>query len=193
MKYFSKYVTYFCYLMVVFLFLFVIAFGNKKMTATVSNINSTKSVPATSIYNIYASSPLKKQFVVYPTFNEAIANASNGNSSFVGKLTGYGPDCKGCSGRLACKGQNARGGNIYYNDDTYGKIRIVAADKSIPCGSIIKLNNINIYSEPVVAIVLDRGKKIKGNHLDLLFETEKNMSGFATQSNIQFDIMRWGY
>lgn len=69
----------------------------------------------------------------------------------------------------------------------------MAADKSIPCGSIIKLNNINIYSEPVVAIVLDRGKKIKGNHLDLLFETEKNMSGFATQSNIQFDIMRWGY
>lgn len=90
MKYFSKYVTYFCYLMVVFLFLFVIAFGNKKMTATVSNINSTKSVPATSIYNIYTSSPLKKQFVVYPTFNEAIANASNGNSSFIGKLTGYG-------------------------------------------------------------------------------------------------------
>lgn len=196
MKYLHKYGLYFCFLIVVFLFLFIVASGNQKLTATVSNVNNIKSVPATSIYNAYNSviNLKKKETTLYPTFQEAIRHVSSGNVSFVGKLTGYGPDCKGCSGKTACKpNQDVRGGNIYYSDSTYGKIRIVAADKNIPCGSIIKINNIKIYSEPIMVVVLDRGKAIKENHLDLLFSTEKNMGGFSTQSDIQFDIIRWGF
>ena len=193
MKHLFPYFKYCCYLMVVFLFLFIIATGNRRNSTMVSNINNIKSIPVANISKVYGTTNVKTD-KVYRTFNEAVANASKGEAAFMGKLTGYGPDCKGCGGRTACRpGQNVKNGNIYYNDKKYGKIRILAADRSIPCGSIIRVNNINIYSEPVMAIVLDRGKAIKGSHLDLLFETQKNMGGFRTQNNIKFDIVRWGF
>lgn len=37
----------------------------------------------------------------------------------IGSLSGYGPDCVGCSGFLA-SGLDVRSGNIYYSDSTYG-------------------------------------------------------------------------
>lgn len=196
MKYLSKYGTYLCYVIVSFLFLFVIASGNERKTVNINNVNYIKSIPVNNLSMVYKSitEEKKEEVKVYSTFNEAISNAPNEKVSFYGKLTGYGPDCKGCGGKTACRpSQNVKNGNIYYNDSDYGKIRILAADKNIPCGSIIKLSNINIYSEPIIAVVLDRGGAIKGNHLDLLFETEKDMGGFSTQSNIKFDIIRWGF
>jgi len=190
------YFRYFGFLMIFFLFLFIIASGNKKNLVSVNNINNIKSVPVTNLSLSYLSlqKEKKNEIIVYDTFNEAIDNGMTGTAAFYGKLTGYGPDCKGCGGTTACRpAQNVKNGNIYYNDQQYGKIRILAADKSIPCGTIIRVNNINIYSEPILAVVLDRGGAIKGNHLDLLFESEKNMGGFSTQSNIKFDIVRWGF
>ncbi|MBE6157722.1 MAG: hypothetical protein E7160_02895 [Firmicutes bacterium] len=195
MDYLYRYGQYFCSLLVVFLFLFIIASGNKKEIATISNINNIKSVPVTNLSLSYRK--IEKEVVktpkVYSTFNEAINNVGNGEVSFYGKLTAYGPDCKGCGGTTACRGQNVRNGNIYYNDKKYGKLRILAADRSVPCGTVIRVNNINSYSGPIMAVVLDRGGAIRGNHLDLLFESQKNLGGFGTQSNIKFDIVRWGY
>lgn len=195
MEYLSRYFKYFSCLMIVFVFLFVIASGNKKNIATISNINNIKSVPVTNLSVSYrkVETEVVNTPKVYSTFNEAISNVGSGEVSFYGKLTGYGPDCKGCGGRTACNGQNVKNGNIYYNDKKYGKIRILAADRSVPCGSVVRVNNIGGYSGPVMAIVLDRGGAIRGNHLDLLFETQKNMGNFRTQSNIKFDIVRWGY
>ena len=61
---------------------------------------------------------------------------------FVGKMTGYGADCIGCSGvgALSCRAADGSRHTLiengeYYNDATYGTVRIVAAalDK-FPCG-----------------------------------------------------------
>ena len=112
--------------------------------------------------------------------------------TFTGSLTGYGPDCYGCSGRVG-GGQDVRNGNIYYNDVKYGKLRIVAADAKFPYGTIMRIRDARISNEPIMAIVLDRGGAVKGNKLDLLFESSSSVPGIATQSNITVDVIRLGY
>ncbi len=181
-----------------FVLLMIVASGNKKMSITTYNANNTKSIQAVRMADQYHSLlESKKPLVplIYDTLEEAIAVFQTGQeASFVGKITGYGPDCKGCGGNSACRPrQNFQNGNIYFNDASYGKIRVVAADRSLPCGSVVRIHNISIYNEPIIAIVMDRGGGVKGKHLDLLFETEKNMQGMHTQSNIQYDILRMGF
>ena len=75
-----------------------------------------------------------------PTINVADAKYSDILETRVGKLTAYGPDCPGCSGRVGW-GQNVTGGNIYYNDSTYGQLRIVAGDRKYPYGTIVRIKN----------------------------------------------------
>ena len=112
--------------------------------------------------------------------------------TFIGSITGYGPDCKGCSGEVAA-GQNVKDGNIYYNDSKYGKLRIIAADKKYPYGSVFRISNSKVLSEPTLAIVMDRGSAIKDNKIDLLFESEKSVPKATTQKNIIIDIIRLGW
>lgn len=193
-----RYSLYLFAIIFLFGFLFFVATGNERMSITTYNVNNTKSIQAVRLADQYSNLLSEKAPalpIVYENFQDAVAVAASGmESSFIGKLTGYGPDCKGCSGNSACPPrQNFKNGNIYYQDDTYGKVRIVAADRALPCGSIVRLNNISIYKEPVIAIVMDRGGAVKGKHLDLLFETQKNMQGMHTQNNIQFDILRMGF
>ncbi|MDD2469646.1 MAG: 3D domain-containing protein [Bacilli bacterium] len=112
--------------------------------------------------------------------------------TFVGQLTGYGPDCVGCSG-ITASGYNVKTGNIYYYDKLYGKIRIVAADRKIPIGSIVRITASKIYAEPITAIVLDRGGAIKGNKMDLLFENEAATRFVGRQRNVKYEILRQGW
>ncbi len=195
---FRRYSYLFFSVVFFFAILFVIATGNHRMSVVTYNVNKLKSIQAIRMQNQYSlflsSKVVATTPVIYDSFSDAIATAQSGQeASFNGKLTGYGPDCKGCGGAGACSPrQDFRNGNIYFNDATYGKIRIVAADRSLPCGSIVRIHNIKIYSEPILAIVMDRGGAIKGKHLDLLFETEKNLQGFSTQM-VQFDIVRLGF
>lgn len=114
--------------------------------------------------------------------------------SFGGQITGYGPDCVGCSGKVGCSPyQNVKNGNIYFEDEKYGKIRIVAADKRISCGSIVVISNYIFEEEPIIAIVLDRGGAITGNKMDLLYNAESETVVVGRQYNIQFDILRQGW
>lgn len=194
----TRYCSYLFSISFCFLLLIVIASGNQKMSITTYNVNNKKSIQAVRMadqYNALLEAKKPALPLVYQTFDEAVSVSKTGQSaSFIGKLTGYGPDCKGCGGSSACPPrQNFKNGNIYFNDATYGKIRIVAADRSLPCGSIVRIHNISIYNDPIIAIVMDRGGAIRGNHLDLLFETEKNMQGMYTHHNIQFDILRIGF
>ena len=162
-----------------------------------SNINSVKSLQAVHIVNKYNSikeMEKAKEPVLYDNFYDAISVASSSPVAFMGKLTAYGPDCPGCSGNSACPPrQNFKNGNIYFEDQVYGTVRVVAADRSIPCGSIVRISGINIYSEPVLAIVMDRGGSVTGNHMDLLFTSQSNLEGFATSNNIKFEIIRYGW
>ena len=114
-----------------------------------------------------------------------------------GALAGYGPDCYGCTSFRTATGKYIGDGNIYYEDKEYGKVRIVAGDKSYPFGTIVKINNaFSGKDSTIYAIVLDRGGGVgKGKKFlfDLLFETEKAASLAGSKQNVDFEILRLGY
>ena len=113
--------------------------------------------------------------------------------TFVGELTGYAGDCPLCSGYLACPPRtNVLKKGIYYNDSTYGKVRIVASSKHYPCGTILKFNVKKLSDEPVIAIVLDRG--VSGNVIDLLMNSESEARKTVGRvKNLEFEVLREGW
>lgn len=145
-----------------------------------------------------APPPVKQEVVVQGSYqpNLAVASTIEPIAIYYGKMTGYGPDCYGCSG-ITASGKNVLNGNIYYQDKTFGNIRIVAGDRSIPFGSIIRISGTTISTEPVLAIVLDRGGMIgfqegKHSYFDLLYETERAATVVGMQ-NATFELLRSGY
>jgi len=124
---------------------------------------------------------------------------------YVGTITGYGPDCNTCDGRgyVACptnlgKYISLTTDGIYYLDENFGNIRILAADqREFPCGTIIEINNNNL-SEPIIGIVLDTGYAMRNAYdqgyisIDLAFETEIGLT-FETNKNTNFSVKRWGW
>ena len=112
--------------------------------------------------------------------------------TFTGSLTGYAHDCPLCGGTLACApSYNVRDRRDYYPDKEYGIVKIVASSKNLPCGSIIRFNKPSISSEPVFAIVLDRG--VPGNNLDLLVSTEEYAIKYIGRSTVTYDVLRRGW
>lgn len=113
--------------------------------------------------------------------------------SFVADMTSYGVDCYGCTSNLTASGYYIGNGNIYYNDSFYGKVRILAGDKSYPFGTIVRMY---IDNSEIIGIVLDRGSNIgfdKKYAFDLLFNTNKEAQKFGSKTNIKFEILRRGY
>lgn len=125
--------------------------------------------------------PSKNYLEEEPTYNAI--------KTYTGSLTGYGPDCYGCSGHTA-SGYNVKNTSTY-TDSQFGEVRIVAADRSIPFYSIVRINIPG--DEPFNAIVLDTGGNVgfgKGTLFDLLFPTEKVAMG--KKDNVKFEIIRNG-
>ena len=112
----------------------------------------------------------------------------------VGKMSGYGTNCKGCGGYLA-SGKYVGDGNIYYNDSKYGRVRIVAGDRTYKFGTIIRIKNSRAGNN-IIAIVLDRGGSIgigKKFMFDLLYKTESDALKDEVSYNTTFEILRYGY
>ena len=110
-------------------------------------------------------------------------------STFTGTMSGYGSDI----GDLTASEYNISE-TIYYEDSTYGSLRILASDKCIPFGTVIEVSNSKIGS--FKAIVLDRGGNIGFDRLydfDLLFETSKEAINYGSSLNATFKILRVGY
>lgn len=118
---------------------------------------------------------------------------------FTGKLTTYGGDCAGGNGTSSSgislspttgvKGSNSA--KLSYNGGSY---YCLAADPSIPFGTIIKITNHNLGIESTAyGIVVDRGGAIKKNHIDIFNGTEagKYFRG-GSSSNTQFEIVSVG-
>ena len=127
--------------------------------------------------------------VVQETYEEVEATVAIENEILIGKMTGYGPDCYGCSGYLA-NGMYVGDGTIYYNDSEYGNVRIVAGDKKYKFGTIVKIN------DSMLAIVLDRGGAIgvgKGALFDLLYQSEAIANENGVLTNAKFEILRNGF
>ena len=136
----------------------------------------------------------------YQTFeNEQLASYQESIytpiSSFNAELTGYGADCEGCSGILACAPiTNVFEKGIYFEDATYGTVRVVAASREYPCGTIMRFKNKKLDDEPIIAIVMDRGGVIVDNRLDLLTESEAYSEKYVGRIyDLKVDVLRRGW
>ena len=110
----------------------------------------------------------------------------------IGNLTGYGPDCYGCSGRTS-SGHNLYD-SIYYEDSEFGTVRILAADPSFPMYSIIRVSNVPSMDD-FIGIVLDRGGNVgygRGTLFDLAFESESSPNLVPLTRNVKFELLRSG-
>lgn len=146
--------------------------------------------------NIFKNIPKLKQEKVKVKKNTKTKNKKTTKvlATYKGNVTAYGPDCVGCIG-ITASGYNVTGGNIYYNDKKYGKVRILAADKSLPFGTIIRIKDLSVFKEPILAIVLDRGSAIgfnKNVYFDLLYKSEKETNSFGKRK-ATFEVLRRGY
>lgn len=169
-------------LTIVMIFIFVGANIDSHNSTYISKINVLSPDTLNKVQNY-------KEIKVVKSFKEVSQYKDTHNVFVEAFMTNYGPDCAGCGGNLACTGKSVKNGRIYYQDPTYGRIRIIAADKSIPCGTIFNIyDNGNEYK----AISLDRGGAIKGNKFDLLnnSEVEANKNGVK---NLRVSLVRWGY
>ena len=113
--------------------------------------------------------------------------------TFKGELTGYVGDCPLCTGYLACPPRtNVLKKGIYYNDKTYGTVRIVASSRRYPCGTILRFKVGKLSDEPIIAIVLDRG--VGGDVLDLLTESEEYaIKHVGRVKNLKVEVLREGW
>lgn len=184
--------------LLVFLFIllcmFVVSTGNKNTTVLANNRNNVKSVQAVHIVNKYNSLIEHAKPIEVNSLRQAVKIAQKKAVAFSGSMTAYGPDCQGCSGRTSCPPrQNLTNGNVYFKDQDYGLVRILATDTAIPCGTIVKISNISITKTYIYGVVLDRGSAINGNKMDIMYESEKQAMSFGRQYNVKYEIVRWGW
>ncbi len=138
--------------------------------------------------------------------NEVVQVGTGREGEYSGRLTGYGPDCPGCSkvGNVACRTKSGTNHSLindglYYRDDLYGDVRILAADNgAFPCGTIVKVNNGSL--KEFYGIVLDSGSTMRNAWsegvvwMDLAFSSQAEArTGGATSSNTKFSVQRWGW
>lgn len=126
---------------------------------------------------------------------------------YTGRMTGYGPDCEGCSvvGNVACRTRERTSHSliydgITYNDTEYGELRILAATLNVfPCGTIVYVDNGVL--EPFYGIVLDTGSTMRNAYkkdgtiwMDLAFVSQEvALTGGATSKNTKYSVQRWGW
>ncbi|MDD5865223.1 MAG: hypothetical protein PUD07_01870 [bacterium] len=144
---------------------------------------------------IYNNNPNKKvdEVAMALKINEFDYESLYGaKDTLVGDLTGYAYNCPLCSGKLACLGNyNITNGTTTFNDETYGNVMIVASSTNLACGTIVRFSVDKLSSEPILAIVLDRG--VRGNNLDLLSISEEYAINNIGRVEITYDVLRKGW
>lgn len=125
----------------------------------------------------------KQETVQQPT-NNVLA-------TYTGTMSYYAANCSGCSGYTSA-GVNVNDGRLYYYDNEYQNVRIVAAGREIKLWSIVRIKNSSL-GDSVLAIVLDRGGDIgEGRRfiIDMLTNNEENQGGI--NKNITVEVIRNG-
>lgn len=202
MKYIIYAINIFLLLMIpVYLFIFPMLNKTSDTSLVVKKLNSNEIVSINNI--LYRKSDVventnEKEIILNNNDTLAInickANVTDVLETVLGKMSAYGPDCAGCGGKVGA-GQVVTNGNIYYYDNVYGQLRIVAGDSKFPYGTIIRVIN-SKYKDPFYAIVLDRGSDIgigRKFTFDLLFPSEREANLFGTSYNVTFEVIRYGY
>ena len=169
----------------------------KAVSSMFSKSLTTSLINATSSDKVFDNTSMDEVINNFnSSVNSSIADAkliTDVLETIVGTMSGYGLDCKGCSGVVGAR-YDARGNNLRYNDPMYGECRIVAGDKKYPYGTIVRVKDSKIGT--FNAIILDRGSDIgigRRYLFDLLFWTEKESYDFGLSRNTTFEILRYGY
>ena len=153
---------------------------------------------------VYGNNYDNTQIILKEVVNEIVEVGTGAQGMFQGRLTGYGPDCPGCSsvGNVSCRTKEGLNhslinNGITYTDQEYGEVRILAAATSaFPCGTIIAVDN-GILT-PFYAIVLDSGYDMRnawqnGNvWFDLAFESQASVTNVSNKTAL-FSVQRWGW
>jgi len=182
------------FVIVFFGLLLIIASGTTTRSNMISNVNGVKSIEAMHIVTKYDN--LDKSLLVknVETMEDLAEYGPVMPVSFDGQMTAYKANCVGCTGLVSCPPrQDVRNDNIYFEDNTYGTLRILAADPAIPCGTIVQVTNVTFSSEPIMGIVLDRGGLIKGKIMDFLVGEHDDMDIVGRQRNAHYETLRWGW
>ena len=111
-------------------------------------------------------------------------------SSGSGKVSYYGLNCAGCSGRVGA-GKSLNG--VYYNDPKFGYVRALAAGKEYSYGTIIRISGTPLGT--FTGIVLDRGGNIGSGRrfmFDVLVSSEAEAYKYGV-SSITYQVLRYGY
>jgi len=109
---------------------------------------------------------------------------SNSLETFTASVTAYVYNCRGCSG-ITANGTDVRNTSTF-NDSSFGSVRIIAADRRFPFGTIIYISGVGN------TVVLDRGGAVTGNVLDLLMFSGQDPWQFGRQS-LQAQVVRLGW
>jgi len=135
---------------------------------------------------------------------EEVIVGTGPKADYVGRLTGYGPDCPGCTGVLYCPDSHGKyhylttdEESMYFEDEEYGKVRILASDYTLfPCGTIIHVKNSNL---DIYGVVMDTGIAMRNAWrnegkvlLDLAFPSQA-AALYTTNNNTNFTVLRWGW
>lgn len=178
----KKIIGYLYLLIIVMILMFIGSYTENYEGAYTSKIDVLSAETLNKVQNY-------KEIKVVKSFRDVAKYKDKHNVFVEAFMTNYGPDCEGCGGNLACNGKNVQNGKIYYEDQNYGRMRIIATDSSIPCGTIFNIyDNGNEYK----AISLDRGGAIKGNKFDLLNNNEAEAERNGVR-NLKVNLVRWGY
>ncbi len=197
---------------------------NTSYTKTVSVINEVIPFKTEYVYNSSKSEAAKKEILVQGvdglsyTYENGVSKVlrepvtqvievgTARTGEYDGRLTTYGGDCKGCSktATVACRTEEGKTfslfrDGIYYEDDEFGSVRILAADLGgFPCGTMILVDNGNV--DPFYAVVLDTGFTMRENYkrgyvwMDLAFQHQGDSKGTHMGSkNTHFSVQRWGW
>lgn len=144
------------------------------------------------------------EVTVFESISEEVVIGTGPKADYTGRLTGYGPDCTGCTGLLYCPDSDGNYhyltndiNSTYFEDKEYGKVRILASDPTLfPCGTIIHVVNDNL---DIYGVCLDTGIAMRnawrnyGNVLIDLAFTNESLSMVATNNNTSFTVLRWGW
>lgn len=140
---------------------------------------------------------IKEEIIEKPVDKVIRYGGVSDGTTFTGRLTTYGGDCRGCGGtsstgiKLSPKTgvNNSNSPYLYYKGRKY---YCLAADRSIPFGTVIKISNHNLNTDGTIyGIVVDRGGAIKGNKVDIFKGSEgsgKSYFGGGTSYNTNLKL-----
>lgn len=144
---------------------------------------------------------IKEEILVEPIDKVIKKGGVSEGTTFTGRLTTYGGDCNGCGGGSSAGASlspttGVNGSNSPFLSYNGNKYYALAADRSIPFGTVIKISNHNLnLSNTIYGIVVDRGGAIKGNKIDIFKGSERGGTSYfggGTSNNTKFEIVSMG-